>query len=221
MRNINVDLLNLDLVWRNLKYYNKKYNLVKIKKNVNYIFSNEFIDFNCELYLDDSGELGITKINGISPKDCECFLTNEFMFKSERYALISYLLKNYNLCISPDLDLFHCLETKTVQLYSKDGNSCYAEKIFIDNENLYFIGTSSGLEKKLQSKFEEYWDLFLDTCKVVPLSNIKEIEHDKGSSQDYLTIYCKNGEIFKFNDNDFLDKDYLIEFKIDLKSKLN
>lgn len=221
MKTINVDLLNLDLVWRELKYYNKKGDLVKIKKNVNYHFSSNFIDFNCDLYLDDSGELGITKINGLTPEDCECFITTEFMWEDDPYSLISYLLTNYNLCISPDPDMFHSLETKVVKLYSKDGEECFAEQIFIDKENIYFITTSDMLSSKLQEDFEEYWDLLLDVCKTIPLSNIKEIEHDKCSTNDYLTIYYKDGTFMKFDDNDFLDKDFLIEFKIDLKSKIN
>ncbi len=195
MKTVNVELTHIWIAWESFLYY--KNSLKNLKEGVDYFYSSENYDFNCNFTV-DKGVIYLTKINGKTPEKEYCFLQREELYGEEKLSLACYLLENkYTVPkgLSDEISHFGATLIKNVR---------YTDYM-LDYFNLYFLGNNNPMDK-----------CSLNRIKKIPFKTINSIEHESFYNQNYLTIYRYGKDPIII---EFAEPYSLMEVKTNIKAK--
>ncbi len=181
METITLSLNNLSIVLEKGFYFNEKEDMKDIKTNVNYKFETLGVNFSCELYVNNEGELGITTINGKEPETCEFFYSIKEFGNADISGLYYYLATNHGFL--PSIEYVN-----NIYVHSEKSNYC---DFAYDQESLYFLDMTPTSVKVL----EGIEDKFYDIVKRVLIKDIILVELDFVNKKAYLSVFT-NEESF-------------------------
>jgi len=184
-----LDIANLGYMLEHGKYINegKVYSIEEGKK---YFLQTEGVDFNCQVILDEDGDISISEINGEKPNGYEYFYSVGLEDSFSTEEVIKDLATEYKYVAS--------LEDSDMLLYLPENNISY-------NGSLYEGGIMLGYEKmllchesndhytaraKLGIEEESY-----DIVEEVYFEDILDIDFSTIKDKILLDIFTKRGTI--------------------------
>lgn len=188
MRVIKLEVSELGQILESKTYLNKKGEERKILTNVEYFLQSKGIKFSCRLYVDTSGELGITEINGKKPKGYECHYCLEWIFPNEVKNLFLSLMEDHGFVPSyRPIEEYFIGGCPTIEYKGKK----YSE-IAITKTDIFLINLSKNGDKLLD-KIGFMDEHFYDIVKKIKKADIEFSDFSIWDNTGVAMIKTKEG----------------------------